>query len=199
MPVTKQHIESLLPTSSIYRMISFFSLSFHSACAILDLLLFVIFLLYSQFFNVENKSKSSLTHSTIRQTRISDNNERKLFAIVKHKCMWRAQKIHVSICRGGRTENSFIPLSGFILIPSVERFNGFILMFSAFVRYEKHLSRHMTTSQQHRMTQLIEKLWWFHQSRFELKFAGSLKLSRIQKFLVVNILKNSTDHLQLHD
>ena len=111
-------------------MFSFFSLSSHSACAILDLLLFVIFLLYSRFSNVENKSKSSLTHSTIRQTRISDNNERKLFGIVKHKCMWRAQKIHVSICREG---DSFIPLSGFILIPSVERFNGFILMFSAVV------------------------------------------------------------------
>lgn len=28
-----------------------------------------------------------------------------------------------------RDEFPFIPLSGFILIPSVERFNGFILMF----------------------------------------------------------------------
>lgn len=43
--------------------------------------------------------------------------------------------IHTLVCIGNEG-NSFIPLSGFILIPSVERFNGFILMCYEYVYCE---------------------------------------------------------------
>lgn len=39
---------------------------------------------------------------------------------------------------GNEKGNSFIPLSGFILIPSVERFNGFILMCYEYVYCEMY-------------------------------------------------------------
>jgi len=48
---------------------------------------------------------------------------------------WKYTHTHTLVCIGNEG-NSFIPLSGFILIPSVERFNGFILMCYEYVYCE---------------------------------------------------------------
>lgn len=127
---------------------------FHSPFNLCNLRFIVVCYLSPLFFLSLKVQIQILTYSnTIPRARISDNNERsetetlfvsmsrerKIFtsplvsirfrSFFGKKC-FKYTQIAIAVL-SKREKRFFIPLSGFILIPSVERFNGFILMFCA--------------------------------------------------------------------